>query len=595
MLTFTESDIRSLATAQSFARGENYYHDGAVSDLTLRGNQITARVAGSDYEPYRVNVTLDADGRIAAAACTCPYDWGGYCKHIVAVLLAALHGSDIEIRPGMDALLATLDADQLRSLLLTLAEMHPDLIEEIEDEVEELTLPKAPVARLTTSVPYDLAAIRREIRKDFRNATGPATRRGYGREDYWDDEADLIYPDEILEPHLRLARQLLDAGDAASAAEVLETVIEEWVAGVEDLEEWIYENNTAPIAEAGQELAVLLAEALLSQDLSPEEREDWLLTVEGWDEEIVGVEVVRTALEQWWDYPPLVAVLQGHITEKGAWEGEPPDFADELALARLRILERQGRFQEYLYLAEAEGQLGLYVNMLARTGQVERAVEEARTCLVAPAEFLSLAQTLAAQGHTAAALKVAADGLERDTSWSRYELARWTVEQAERAGDAALALRAAEIAFLSRLELEDYRLAQRVAGARWPEVRERLLGRLEAVSDDRAVPIYLDEQMLPQAMAAIERYPYSSYLEQVVEATRARYPNWGIQQYQRRAENIMDAGDSQHYDDAVGWLRRAREIYLSHHREAEWTAYLNGLLEKHARKYKLVPMLRNLR
>jgi len=85
MFAFTEGDIRSSATSQSFARGQSYYHSGAVSALTLRGDQLTARVAGSDYEPYRVNVALDQDGRIASASCTCPYDWGGYCKHIVTL------------------------------------------------------------------------------------------------------------------------------------------------------------------------------------------------------------------------------------------------------------------------------------------------------------------------------------------------------------------------------------------------------------------------------------------------------------------------------------------------------------------------------
>ncbi len=57
----------------------------------------------------------------------------------------------------------------------------------------------------------------------------------------------------------------------------------------------------------------------------------------------------------------------------------------------------------------------------------------------------------------------------------------------------------------------------------------------------------------------------------------------------------MNAGESGHYDEAASWLRRARDIYLQHQRQAEWTAYLNGLLERHARKYKLVPMLRDLR
>jgi uncharacterized Zn finger protein len=42
-------------------------------------------------------------------------------------------------------------------------------------------------------------------------------------------------------------------------------------------------------------------------------------------------------------------------------------------------------------------------------------------------------------------------------------------------------------------------------------------------------------------------------------------------------------------------LDSARDIYLQHDRGAEWQAYLAGLLEVHARKYKLAPMLRGIR
>jgi uncharacterized Zn finger protein len=43
-------------------------------------------VEGSEFEPYQVSIRLH-DGGIADAHCTCSYDRGGYCKHIVAVLL----------------------------------------------------------------------------------------------------------------------------------------------------------------------------------------------------------------------------------------------------------------------------------------------------------------------------------------------------------------------------------------------------------------------------------------------------------------------------------------------------------------------------
>ena len=77
--------IRALASAKSFARGR-LPDDGAVSDLLRRGDRLTAEVEGSEFVPYQVSIRLHGDG-VADAHCTCPYDWGGYCKHIVAVLL----------------------------------------------------------------------------------------------------------------------------------------------------------------------------------------------------------------------------------------------------------------------------------------------------------------------------------------------------------------------------------------------------------------------------------------------------------------------------------------------------------------------------
>src|SRR5215471_18729584 len=87
----TEKTIRELANAKSFARGKEYFRDGAVSDVIRRGNRVTAEVEGSDL--YEVMIVLD-DGGVAEARCTCPYDWDGYCKHVVAVLLKLAHGAE---------------------------------------------------------------------------------------------------------------------------------------------------------------------------------------------------------------------------------------------------------------------------------------------------------------------------------------------------------------------------------------------------------------------------------------------------------------------------------------------------------------------
>ena len=510
MTAFTEADVRAGANDQSFQRGSSYHRSGAVHDVVRRGNLLTAQVQGSDYAPYEIAVSLLDDGSIDDATCTCPYDWGGYCKHIVAVLLTALQGDKITVKPELDTLLAGLTEAQLRRIIRAVAEDEPALVAAIEQEVEWLKT--TPVADTASTAPaahaitFDLAAIRREIRKDIRQAGATGGGSGYS-DRYWDDdEAGLIYPDEVLGPHRELAERLLAAGDAAAATDVITAMIEEWGEGIAGLDEWIAENNEDMFSETALDLGVLLAEALLSQDFSPEQRAQWLARVEDWGEDPINLDVVETALDQWWDYPPLVAAMQGNITEQGAWgEGEAPDFADELTLVRLRILERQGRTQAYIHLAEAEGQTSLYVNMLARSGQVARAVAEARQWIESPTEILSLARVLVEQGERAAALDVAGHGLDMTGQGSKTELARWTVALAQGADDPVLALRAAQTAFTSSFELADYQVAERLAGADWPAIKAGLLEQMARSGSYHKVDIYLYEHMLAEAMAVVDR------------------------------------------------------------------------------------------
>ncbi len=56
----------------------------------------------------------------------------------------------------------------------------------------------------------------------------------------------------------------------------------------------------------------------------------------------------------------------------------------------------------------------------------------------------------------------------------------------------------------------------------------------------------------------------------------------------------MDAGRSSEYDVAVEWLRLGRDILVAAGQKERWNAYLAHLLEKHWRKYKLRPMLKEL-
>jgi uncharacterized Zn finger protein len=75
--------FKKLCTTSSFYRGLEYYNSGQVQNLIVSGNGIRAEVQGLYL--YKVEIKIN-NGNITSVSCSCPYDFGGFCKHIVAVL-----------------------------------------------------------------------------------------------------------------------------------------------------------------------------------------------------------------------------------------------------------------------------------------------------------------------------------------------------------------------------------------------------------------------------------------------------------------------------------------------------------------------------
>lgn len=179
----TESLVRQQAARESFQRGREYYHQRAVVSLMRRGNIRQAEVEGSQVAPYRIRVIFDGGG-ITEAVCDCSYEWGGWCKHIVATLMACVHQPEaVAERPTLAALLADLDRDQLQHLVLGLAERDPSRTDVIESQIALLqaTMAQAPAPQAAAPRPrqtaVDAGAVRRQVHTMLRSlAYGAALR-----------------------------------------------------------------------------------------------------------------------------------------------------------------------------------------------------------------------------------------------------------------------------------------------------------------------------------------------------------------------------------------------------------------------------------
>jgi uncharacterized Zn finger protein len=286
------------------------------------------------------------------------------------------------------------------------------------------------------------------------------------------------------------------------------------------------------------------------------------------------------------------------------WDAEPPSTTGaptagpppRLALIRLRILERQERLDAYLNLAAAYGLHRERALMLARLGRVEEAVAAGIETLASAADALALSSALREGGQLDGALQVAEHGL--GLGGLRGTLGDWLVSLAPGLGRADLALRAAEVACASEPSITRYLAVRALAGAGWPELRARLLDALRAgaggwMGARAQAEIFLHEGLIDDAITVAERGGYG-VLELVMDAAIATRPQWVITKATAQAAPIMNGGKAQHYDQAVNWLRRARDAYRAAGQPDDWARYLADVRTTHGRKYKLMGLLKGL-
>ena len=138
----TPDQIQQRCTEQSFTCGLEYFHDGAIGNPTLHGCTLSGTCEGTDIDPYRVTVELMPTG-ISAAYCSCPYDWEGDCKHIVALLLTYVDTPDNIL--SLEPLFATLEAQSKSDLLQIISELlkhAPELAPIVQAYSEILDTPQ---------------------------------------------------------------------------------------------------------------------------------------------------------------------------------------------------------------------------------------------------------------------------------------------------------------------------------------------------------------------------------------------------------------------------------------------------------------------
>ena len=557
----SEKQIRQMSTSQSFSRGEAYYHEHLIKNPTHQGLQLWADCYGSQL--YRVSITLDQDG-VESEKCTCPYDWGGICKHQVALLLTYIRQPEsFYVIPSLPEMLANRSQEDLIDLIGRMTKRYPDLLSLVE-------LSAQGTSDGTSPQPIDLNVYRRQVQ------------RALQREECEDIVEDL----QILQD---MASDLFVSGDYLNSGRLYQLLLEEMNNNYDDILQQIdYDGDVCCFS---QYFAEGLGECLLlgGEKLEDNYRESWLLTLlESYFKELGlgGIDYAADACdyllkcpndEEWSQIEERIQVeIKGaSSTWSGDWKQEI--MINFLALRR----EQQGDTKGIKDLIHELGTPKQKAFLLLEEQKIEEAITIARQHFFnSPGTMLEFANRMLKLNAGEAALKLILEVNQKQKHWGYRE---WLTKYYQQHGDKDIALEWQETLFMDSPSLKNYRMLQNIGQevSKWTEVRRKVIKVLKQKKQwGILIEIALSEQEIDEALALLsklDRWMKSSYILQVAEAAAQTRPKSAIALYQEIVEQAIEERNRKSYRIAASYLQKVKGLYESLNQKSNWKKYFEEL------------------
>ncbi|MEA2525424.1 MAG: hypothetical protein QOF73_2651 [Thermomicrobiales bacterium] len=650
----TAQEIGEFTDHGSVSRGRDYRRKEAIRQPIRRGRTLSALCRGSEPSPYRVRVVLAdptrSERKIASYVCTCPR--GGFCKHIVALLLTWTEApEEFEVLPTTAEILADQSRDDLLRLIDQML-LHDPSLESLVDRLRPVPPPPPAApgeARLRT---INQAAYRRKVARALSDFS-------YGREDeydpyasyreYYDGESGYAEAAAQIQEFVTEGVKLEQAGRLADAIVVYATVAEEAI-------EFVDESGGDAISDVVLDCGNGLLRCLERQEAIPEgdrlqpddrgELVEWLYNVwlfargPGWGEE----EAEEPADDEDVDEAPyLTSPGWSAITERGgrdaeaaiaaaatdaerarlqSWlrelleqtSGEGTNYLKRAAIRFLFKLRREDGLSDEVLLEEFK-RAELWddaATLLLSMGRIEDAVALAGRHLTTTMQTLAFADRLRATGEEGPARAIRfVDGRLWETEGvkPRDDLAylEWLSARYAELSLVRQAFEADRRIFKSRPAFRSYE-AVRQAATRpglepdlWEKTRPKLIAEL---TKDRQwgtlIEIHLHEGQVAEAIAALKQMERPREGRASVAGALGSYGSYGYDGGHYRA-TVAKAAERDFPDEAIRIYRsladaaingRNRQSYAT---AANYLVSVRGLLEQHGREAEWKTLITGLR
>lgn len=598
----TEHDVKAQTDDGSFNRGRTYFRQGHIVDSVLRDGAIEAQCHGSEYLPYRVQASLLPHGEKGEnprdVSCSCPR--GGFCKHIVALLLTWVHNPQwFDTRPSVADLLAGKSRDDLVALIERMVQRYPDL-----EQIVEMPLPVSPGdagGGSANEATIDAAVIRRQVRSGFVGLPhdGGDDIFGFG----W---GMVAYSPDVLESVLELGHSYAAAGQWANGQIVFTVLAEEVCEAMLTVTD--HEGHLADtIAACDEGLAACLdAQSDLPEDqrLPDEARKRLIQTLyDLWHFDtfdIGGLDVSQ--------YGPDTIARNATEYERSVVEewlrDERGDGWSQRALTDFVVRLRQvgGLNDEEMLGIYREAELWDDVaGILLWMDRVDEAVATAARHLTEPQSLLSFANALTERGgdHVGRALALVDDrAWETEGANAHHDamLQNWLVAQFSHHDRPRDALAMAQRRFNLQPTLQTYLAARSAAELpgqppnTWADLRPTLIAHFrEQEAWAALIDVYLEDGEVEAALDAFARlsetrkpgrsygapYPLDDRELRLANAAEQDFPDQAVSIYRQQAERRIELRQRSHYKIAAKHLARAKETLERHDREDEWKTLID--------------------
>ena len=537
-----------------FDRARNYCDENRIERIDRFEQTVSAAVQGSRPEPYEVEIQF-VDGTVEPenvdATCTCPYDWGGYCKHIIAVLLELAEG-DIDLE------------DECEAVERVLSDAHPEELREflLDESERDVDLRRRLLTRFEEQDTQSLYDYKKEMSQQYR---GPYT--------YQYEGPDFSEFHDLAETHR-------EQGNPLEAATIYCAMTEVRIENIDMVQDYYGEDFETELDA--------FVECIREADLDHEEKReyiDYLFERWGSDDAAVGTFsgqyedalwelcIDDADLQYWRDF------LEDDLSTEIPETSEPDDGI--------------GSFDTRRY--EAERRIQMYADVLDALGDTETLREVCEEHHLNIREFcVRYARLLAAEGEVDRAIEVAEEGLNAFSNVG--ELRRFLIDAyADRDPERHRELLREQ--FLQSGDWEYYeQLRSHCLNDEWEEMVAEFEARFEDSKVHRLIDLYLREGRTADAFETVTEAAreepddafqravsdnglgiLSEYRDDVADYDPETY----YEVYEERLEPFLaDTTGRDHYQAVVEYLEEMRELGF----DDGFEVFVAHLKEKHSNR-----------